>query len=52
MAWHPSLLGNGKCAYSPQNSLRKYAVKEKSRSFFVISIDFFTGYRYNNNGGE
>ena len=34
-----------------QNSLMKCADIEKSRSFFVITIDFSTGYCHNNSEG-
>lgn len=44
---------NGKCVYGRKNSLKKCAGKEKTRSFFVILIEFSIGYRYNNSeGGE
>lgn len=40
-----------KCAFSCKNSLIKCAERKITRSFFVISIDFSIGYRYNSSEG-
>ena len=42
-----------KCVFDSNNSLIKCATEKKTRSFFVLSIDFSIGYRYNDSeGGE
>ena len=37
--------------YTSKNSLIKCAGEKETRSFFVISIDFSIGYRYNSSEG-
>ena len=45
------LRGSQKCAFGRKNSLIKCAGEKETRPFFVISIDFSIGYRYNSSEG-